>query len=73
VTFPDFVFVTFPDFANMFANYHEQGPVEQIIQGSEKEEREEWKERRAGNGRGLNNFTGSSPGNQRPTKKDAEE
>jgi len=44
-----------------------------VFQGSEKEEREEWKERRAGHGRGLNNFTGSSPGNQRPTKKDAEE
>ena len=44
-----------------------------LVQGSEKEEREEWKERRAGHGRGLNNFTDSSPGNQRPTKKDAEE
>jgi len=43
------------------------------FQGSEKEEREEWKERCAEHGRGLNNFTGSSPGNQRPTKKDAEE
>jgi len=32
-----------------------------LVQGSEEEEREEWKERRAGHGRGLNNFTDSSP------------
>ena len=44
-----------------------------LVQGSEKEEREEWKERRAGHGRGLNNFTDSSPGELATDRKDDDE
>jgi len=40
-----------------------------LVQGSEKEEREEWKERRARTQKGAHYCNDSSPGNKRPTKR----